>query len=186
MALFLLGLAIFFATHFFTAFARGPREGLIAKLGENGYKGLYSIVSLAGFALIVIGWRTADPSVLYVPPAWTRHIAYLLMLFSFVLLTAAYAPAGRIAAAAKHPMLAGVKIWAFAHLLVNGEVRSVILFGSFLAYAVIDRIAAKRRGAATRAAGPVLNDVIAVVVGLAGYAAIFLYGHQYIAGVALH
>lgn len=185
MLLFLLGLIIFFAVHFFTALARPARDRLAAQFGEMPYKGLYSLVSLAGFVLIVIGWRSADVSILYVTPGWMRHVAYLFMIPAFILLVAAYAPAGRIAAAVKHPMLAGVKLWAFAHLLVNGDVRSVILFGAFLVYAVIDRIAVKRRNAPVRAAGPFVNDVIAITVGLAAYAGVAFYGHQYIAGVAL-
>ncbi len=185
MTIFILGLVVFFGAHLFTAFARGPRAALVAKLGAMPYKGLYSLVSLAGFILIIIGWRGADASILYVTPAWTRHIAYLLVLLAFILLAAAYIPAGKIAAAAKHPMLAGVKLWAFAHLLVNGEVRSVILFGAFLAYGVIDRIAVKKRGEAGPVAGSTMNDVIAVIVGAGVYAAIAFWAHQYIAGVAL-
>lgn len=185
MALFLSGLAIFFGSHLFTALARGPREALVKKLGAGPYKGLYSLVSLAGFALIVVGWRGADASTVYAPPEGGRHIAYLLTLFAFVMLAAAYAPAGKIAAAIKHPMLAGVKAWAFAHLLVNGELRSVILFGAFLAYGVIDRIAVKRRGDNGPAPGPWRNDVIAVVAGVAAWLAVYLFLHPYIAGVAL-
>ncbi|MGF1544227.1 MAG: NnrU family protein [Parvularculaceae bacterium] len=186
MALFLLGLLVFFGSHLFTAFARRPRAALVARIGEGPYKGLYSLVALAGFVLIAMGWPRADASVLYVSPDWMRGATYVLVLIAFVLFAAAYAPAGRIAGATKHPMLAGLKIWAFAHLLVNGEVRSLILFGSFLAYAVVDRIAVKRRDAPTRAAGPLRNDAIAVAVGLAGYLAVALYGHRYIAGVGLY
>jgi uncharacterized membrane protein len=185
MTVFILGLLIFFGAHLFTALARGARASMVAKLGEGPYKGLYSLVSLAGFVLIVIGWRGADAGLLYVAPPWARHITYVLVLIAFVLLAAAYLPAGRIAAAAKHPMLAGVKIWALAHLLVNGEVRSVILFGSFLAYAVIDRIAVKKRGETGRAAGPLRNDILAIVAGAAFYAAVAFWAHKYIAGVAL-
>lgn len=185
MALFLLGLIIFFGAHLFSGLMRGPRAAVIDKTGEMPYKGLYSLISIAGFVLIVMGWKAADASVIYATPYWLRHVTHLLMLIAFILLAAAYLPAGKIAAAAKHPMLAGVKIWAFAHLLVNGEVRSIILFGSFLAYAVIDRIAVKKRGETSRAAGPVMNDVIAVFVGGTVFAAIAFYGHQYIAGVAL-
>lgn len=185
MTLMIVGMLIFFAAHFFSALFRDTRAAVIGKVGENGYKGIYSLISLAGFALIIIGWGSANASGLYYPPPFMRHIAFLLMLFSIILLAAAYAPAGKIAHAVKHPMLAGVKLWAFAHLLVNGEVRSVILFGAFLAFAIVDRIAVKRRNAPVRAAGPVTNDVIAIVAGLIAYAAILFYLHPYIAGVPL-
>jgi uncharacterized membrane protein len=185
MTYFILGLIVFFATHLFSSLARAGRAGLITKLGPGPYKGLYALVSLAGFVLIIIGWRGADASVLYAGPPFFRHIAYLLIAIAFVLLAAAYLPAGKIAAATKHPMLAGVKIWAFAHLLVNGELRSILLFGSFLAYAVIARIAAKRRDEPVRTAGPAKNDIIAIMVGLAAAAFVALFAHRYIAGVAL-
>lgn len=185
MTLFILGLAIFFGTHLCTALARGPRDALIAKLGPMPYKGLYSVAALAGFALIIVGWRGADASLLYSPPTWGRHVAYLLMLIALVLLAAAYLPAGKIAAAAKHPMLAGVKLWAFGHLLANGEARSVILFGAFLAFAIVDRIAVKKRNEKTPAPGPAANDLMAIVIGLAAWAAIYFFLHPYIAGVEL-
>lgn len=186
MAIFLLGLIVFFGTHFFTALMRPQRGALIAKLGEKPFKGLYALVSLAGFVLIILGWPNADASPLYTPPYFLRHVTFALMAISVILLVAAYAPAGRIAAAVKHPMLAGVKVWAFAHLLSNGEVRSVLLFGAFLAYAVIDRIAVKKRNAPTPAAGPVRNDIIVIVVGLVAYGVIAHFLHRYIAGVALY
>ncbi|MEL7485898.1 MAG: NnrU family protein [Pseudomonadota bacterium] len=185
MTIFLAGLALFLGSHFFSALARGPRAALVARLGEGGYKGVYSLASLAGFVLIYMGWPDASRAVIYAPPYWLRHVAYLLVLIAFIFTAAAYVPAGRIAAAVKHPMLAGVKVWAFAHLLSNGDLRSVILFGGVLAFAVVDRIAVKRRDAPTPKAGPVTNDAIAVVVGLAGYAVTLLYLHPYIAGVAL-
>lgn len=185
MILFILGLIIFFGTHLFTAAARGQREALVNRLGAGPYKGLYSLVSIAGFALIVIGWPKADATVIYVSPYWLVHVVYLLMLIALTLLAAAYLPKGRIARAAKHPMLAAVKIWAFAHLLVNGEVRSLLLFGAFLAYAVFDRIALKRRGEPVPASGPVMNDAIAVGVGAAAWAAIFFWLHPYIAGAPI-
>lgn len=185
MTLFILGLLIFFGTHLWTALARKGREGLIAKLGAGPYKGLYSLAAIAGFALIVIGWRGADTSVVYTPPAFLTHVTYLLVLLALILLAAAYLPAGKIAAAAKHPMLAGVKLWAFGHLLVNGEVRSIMLFGAFLAYGVIDRIAVKKRNEPTPKAGPISNDLIAVAVGAGAWAAIYFFLHPFIAGVAL-
>lgn len=185
MTIFLLGLIIFFGTHLWTALARKSREGLIRKLGAGPYKGLYSVVAIAGFVMIVRGWRGADASVVYSPPAFLQHVTYLLVFLALVLLAAAYLPKGRIAAAAKHPMLAGVKLWAFGHLLSNGEVRSVILFGAFLAYGVIDRIMVKKRNEPTPKAGPVANDIIAVAVGAGAWAAIYFFLHPYIAGVAL-
>ncbi len=185
MTLLLAGLVIFFAAHYFTALARGSRDGLVQRLGAGPYKGVYSLIALVGFALIIAGWRSADASLLYAPPAFLRHATLGLMPFATILIVAAYAPAGRIAAAVKHPMLAAVKIWAFAHLLSNGEVRSVLLFGAFLVFAVIDRIAVKRRGEETRPAGPVMNDVIVVVAGLVLYVVIYLWAHPWISGVPL-
>lgn len=185
MALFILGLIIFFGTHLWTALARKGREGLIKRLGAGPYKGLYSLAAIAGFALIVIGWRGADASIVYSPPAYLKHVTYLLVFLALVLLAAAYLPKGRIAAAVKHPMLAGVKLWAFGHLLSNGEVRSLILFGAFLAYAVIDRIVVKKRNEPTPKAGPIANDAIAAAVGAGAWAAIYFFLHPFIAGVSL-
>lgn len=185
MTLFILGLIIFFGSHLWTACARGGRERLIAKLGAGPYRGLYSLVSIAGFALIVIGWRGADASVVYAPPAFLKHITYLFVFLALILLAAAYLPAGKIAAAAKHPMLAGVKLWAFGHLLSNGEVRSLILFGAFLAFGVVDRIVVIKRNEPTRAAGPAGNDLVAVAIGAGAFAAIYFFLHRYIAGVDL-
>lgn len=185
MALFILGLTIFFVTHFWTAFARGPRGALVGKIGEMGYKAAYSILAAIGFALIIIGWKNADASLLYAPPAWARHVTYLLVLLSFISLAAAYLPKGHLAPALKHPMLAGVKLWAAGHLLANGEVRSVILFGAFLAFAVVDRIAVKKRAEPAPQRGPVVNDFLAIAVGAALWALIFFYGHRYVAGVSL-
>jgi len=185
MTLFVSGLIIFFAAHLFTPLMRSAREGLIGRLGAGGYRGLHSLVSAAGLALIVLGWPGADRTVLYVAPYWTVHIAYALTLLAFICLAAAYLPKGRIAAALKHPMLAGVKAWAFAHLLVNGDVRSLLLFGGFLAYGLIDRIMVKRRGAPTPAPGPFRNDILAIVGGAAVWAAVYFWLHPYIAGVSL-
>ena len=183
--MFLGGLFLFFSIHGFAALFRGARGAVIARLGEGPYKGVYTLIAAAGLTLIVFGWPRADTSLLYAPPYVLRHATNLLMLFAMILLVAAYAPAGRIAAAVKHPMLAGVKTWALAHLLANGEVRSVLLFGAFLVFAVVDRIAVKRRGAPVRAAGPLKNDVIVVIIGVALYAAVVFYLHRFIAGVPI-
>lgn len=188
MIFFFLGLIIFFGAHILTAFARGLRAGVVKAIGEAGYKGLYSIVSTIGLGLIIFGWPAAGaawPHPLFVPNFAVVPVAFVLMFCALTLLAAAYLPAGRIAAAARHPMLAGVKIWAFAHLLVNGEVRALVLFGAFLAFGVLDRIAVKKRGAPTRAAGPLLNDLLAILVGAGAWVAIFLFLHRHIAGVDL-
>ncbi len=185
MILFILGLIIFFLPHLYTPFARRSREALKKRLGEGPYRGLYSLVSGVGFALIIIGWRDADRTVLYVSPYWLVYVGFALNLAALIFLAAAYLPKGKLAPLLKHPMLAGVKAWSFAHLLVNGDVRSVILFGSFLAYGVIDRMAVKARNAPTPAEGPFRNDLIAIAFGGALWALIYLYLHPYIAGVAL-
>jgi uncharacterized membrane protein len=183
------GLVIFFGTHFFSAYrSREPGKDIREKMGQGPYMGLYSLVSLAGFALIVWGYGAARPApVLYVPPSWFAHINLVLMLFAMVFLAAAYMPTGHIKKAVKHPMLLAVKVWATGHLLANGELNSVLLFGSFLAYGVLDRIAVKKRG--DNGPGPdvkanVMGDVGAVVVGLGAYAAIAHWLHPVLFGVS--
>ncbi len=188
MSLLILGLALFLGVHSISIVAPGWRDAQAARLGENAWKGVYTLLSLAGFAMIVYGYGQARqaPMVLYVPPVALRHVALLLMLPVFVLLLAAYLP-GRIKSAARHPMLAATKLWALAHLLANGNLADVLLFGGFLAWAVADRISMKRRvqrplpGAP---AGP-FNDVIAVVAGLALYGLFVTVGHRWLIGVAL-
>lgn len=188
MSLLILGLALFLGVHSISIVAPGWRDAQAARLGDNAWKGLYTLLSLAGFAMLVYGYGQARqaPVVLYVPPLALRHVALLLMLPVFVLLLAAYLP-GRIKSAAKHPMLAATKLWALAHLLANGNLADVLLFGGFLAWAVADRISMKRRvqrplpGAP---AGP-FNDVIAVVAGLALYGLFVTVGHRWLIGVAL-
>lgn len=186
MTLFLAGLAVFFGAHLFSTF-RSREEGrdLKQKLGYATYMGLYSLISLIGLVLIVQGYAAMRPSeVLYVPPVWMQHINLLLMVPALILLVASNMPAGKIKVATKHPMLAAVKLWALGHLLANGELNSVILFGSFLVYAVIDRIAVKKRGDNGPAGpGDVKWDIAAVVVGLALYGAIMMWLHPILFGV---
>lgn len=188
MTYLILGLVIFFAGHLFSAFrSREPGKDIKTKLGAGPYMGLYSLVSIAGFALIVWGYGAARPApILYTPPAFLAHINLLLMVFAMILLAAAYLPTGHIKKAVKHPMLAAVKIWAFGHLLANGELNSVLLFGSFLAYGVIDRIAVKKRGdngPGPEVAANVMGDIGAVAVGLIAYGAIAFYLHPILFGV---
>jgi len=187
MTYLLAGLAIFLGAHSTAIVAPAWRDRMAAKLGENGWKALYAVVSVAGFLLIIKGYGQArlEPTVLYLPPTGLRHVAALLMLPVFPLLLAAYFP-GRIKAAAKHPMLAAVKLWALAHLLANGMLADVLLFGGFLAWAVADRISLKRRPARPTPGLPAskLNDVIAVAGGLAIYALFVTWAHLRLFGVS--
>lgn len=186
MTLLIIGLAIFFAAHVFTMY-RGPRAVAVARLGEGGYKTLYSLASLIGLVLIVWGfgrYRAEGYIPLWDPPLWGRHLALALMWPVFVLLVAAYAP-GAIKRKVRHPMLAAVKIWAFAHLLANGDLGSLLLFGSFLVWAVVDRIAVKRRPGSDAAVpvGSPRNDVMAVVAGTIVYVAFLFWLHPLLIGV---
>lgn len=190
MLYLVLGFAIFFSTHLFSAFrSREKGRDLRVKLGEGPYMGLYSLVALLGFVLIVYGYIEARPSqVIYAAPIWGRHLNYVLMPITLILLVAAYVPTGYIKRWAKHPMLAAVKVWAFGHLLANGELAAILLFGLFFAYAVVARIAAKRRGdvgPGPEATVRVTNDLIAVVLGLVVFAAITFYLHPILFGVAV-
>lgn len=186
MTYLIVGLVLFFGIHSIEIFSPAIRSNAVARIGEKPWKGLYSLLSIAGFVLVIWGYGVArqHPVLLYAPPVWTRHVAALLMLPVFPLLFAAYMP-GRIKAAVKHPMLAAIKFWALAHLLANGMLADVLLFGGFLAWAVADRISMKHRvprpvpGAPSKA-----NDVIAVVAGLAVYVIFALWLHVRLIGVA--
>lgn len=191
MLLLLLGLFIFFGIHLLPT-QPDMRRGLAARFGEGGYKLLFSIVSLIGFAVIVIGYHKLQLAPgkspqLWTPPAWGRHVTMALMLPVFILLVSAYLP-GRITAAVKHPMILAVKLWALGHLFVRGDLGSLVLFAGFLAWAVFDRISLKRREAAGLVrpkSGPVLNDAIAVVAGLGLYYAMAKWGHPLLIGVPI-
>ena len=190
MSLFLIGLVVFLGVHSVAIVAPGWRTAWVAQRGEGGWKGIYALLSAVGLVLIVVGYGMArrEPVVLYAPPTMLRHVALLLMLPVFPLLFAAYLP-GRIRAATKHPMLLAVKLWATAHLLANGTLVDVVLFGSFLAWAVVDRISVKRRASADRHAAPgappsPANDAIAVVAGLVVYVAVLFWAHRAVIGVS--
>ena len=187
MAWLLIGLVLFLGIHSVSIVARPWRNAQIAQRGERAWKGLYTVVSLVGIVLIVYGYAVArqSPMVLYTPPSWTRHLALLLMLPVFPLLFASSLP-GRIKTAAKHPMLLATKLWALAHLLANGTLADVLLFGGFLVWAVVDRIAVKRRPLPAVAVGPVrpMNDVIALVGGLLVYAVFVSWAHAWLFGVS--
>lgn len=183
MLLLSLGLVLFLATHSLSRF-RPLRDGLEAKLGAMPFKGLYSLLVLAGFALIIIGYgqyRAAGYIEVWTPPPALKPLSYLLMMPVFVLLIAAYAP-GKIKAAVVHPMLAAVKLWALAHFLVNGDLGSMLLFGGFLAWGLFARI---RLGKAQRVKAPwSIGDTAAVIGGLVGWAVTLMWLHPILIGVS--
>ena len=189
MTLLMLGLVLFLGVHSTRIVADGWRTATIARVGEMPWKGIYSLLSIAGFVLLVIGYGAArqSPVVLFAPPAWTRHLAALLTIPAFVLLAAAYVPGNAIKRAVGHPMMAGVKVWALAHLIANGTLADVLLFGTFLAWAVLGFIAARRRDRAsgtTYPAGPGSRTAIAVVAGLVAWAVFAFALHRPLIGVA--
>jgi uncharacterized membrane protein len=185
----ILGLILFLGVHSVSIIDVDWRHRMATRFGELPWKGLYGLIALLGVVLIVIGYgdarRLVDPIVLYQAPLWMRHITLLLMLPVFVLLLAAYLP-GRIQRGAKHPMLLAVKIWALAHLLANGTLADVLLFGSFLAWAVADRISLKRRAPVPVPGAPAgrWNDWIALGGGLVLYLLFLLWWHEALFGVS--
>lgn len=188
MTYLVLGLLLFLGTHSIRIVADGWRTAQVSRLGENRWKGLYSLASALGLGLIVLGYglARAEPVALWAPPAWTRHLAALLTLPAFILIAAAYVPGSRIKAALGHPMLAGTKVWAVAHLLSNGNLADVLLFGAFLAWAVVDFSSARRRD---RAAGVVYRpgsaarDGLAVAAGTGVWALFAGFLHLWLIGV---
>jgi uncharacterized membrane protein len=188
MSKLLLGLFLFFAAHSVSIINDPWRERMVAKYGAGPWKGLYALVSVVGFALIVWGYGLARhaPAMLYMPPMWLRPVAMLILVPVFPLLLSAYFP-GRIQKVAKHPMLVATKLWAFGHLLANGTLASSLLFGAFLAWAILDRISMKDRAQRRIPSAPAAkaNDITVVVGGLALYAA-FVFGlHTWLIGVPL-
>lgn len=187
LGLLILGLVLFLGVHTLTT-QRATRAALIGKFGRGGYMGLYSLASFAGLALIVWGYsvyRATGWVDVWSPPVAFRHVTLLLMLPAVILVVASYIR-GRIYTTLKHPMLAGIKLWAAAHLLANGDLGSIVLFGSFLAWAVYDRISLKHRadaGAPPIPVGGPGNDVIAVAVGVVVYVALAFAFHPLVIGV---
>jgi uncharacterized membrane protein len=190
MTILILGLIVFIGAHSFTM-AREQRAQAIARLGEGPYKGLYSFVSLIGLVLIVWGYgeyRAGGYIQVWTPPVWARHLAVPLVWLSFVAFAAAYLP-GRIKRALKHPMLAGLKVWAFAHLLANGDLGSIVLFAALLAWAVVARISTKRRDEVVDHGGPAAapagwrNDVLALAIGTVLYLVFLWWLHPLLIGV---
>lgn len=177
MLVLIAGLVIFLGVHLLPTFP-ARRQALVSALGELPYKGLFSLVALAGLILIVYGKSQVAFVSIWEPPAFLRHITMLLVLLSFIVLPAAYIPSN-IKLKLKHPMLVAIKLWALGHLLSNGDLASMILFGSFLAFAIYDRISVKRRALLpTIQRQPLYMDAIVVIVGAALFMAVAMHHYQ--------
>ena len=183
MITLVVGLVLFLGAHSVRIVAEGWRTSAIASAGEKAWKGVYSLVAIAGFVLIAVGYGLArqSPVVLWEqPPVWTRHLAALLTLVAFVLVAAAYVPGNQLKSTLHHPMVLGVKVWAFAHLLANNTLADVVLFGSFLGWAVLDYRSARKRDQAAGTsypAGRASRTAIAVVAGVIAWAVFAFWLH---------
>ncbi|MET1415097.1 NnrU family protein [Roseibium sp. HPY-6] len=189
MSLLIAGIILFFGMHV-VPMLPAVRSGLSERLGENAYKGLFALVSAVGLGLLIYGYgaaRADGPPLVYDPPIWLHHVTMLLMVPVFIFLVAAYVPS-KIKRALKHPMLVAVKLWALSHLLTNGDLASVLLFGSFFLWAVADRISVKKRGPGA-GQGPAVgepgkySDVIVILIGLALYGLFVWKLHVLLIGV---
>jgi uncharacterized membrane protein len=189
MTLLLLGLLLFLGVHSVRVFADGWRSRTMARLGPGAWKGAYTLVSLLGFALLVWGYALARqaPVVLWTPPAGMRHLASLLVLVAFVLLAAAYVPGNAIKARLHHPMVLATKTWAIAHLLANGTLADVLLFGGFLVWAVLLFRASRQRDRAhgvVYPAGRLGPTVLTVALGVVAWALFAFWAHAWLIGVS--
>lgn len=191
MMMMVVGLLVFFLIHLVPT-VPDVRQGLIERMGEAAYKIFFTVVSAVGLALIVYGYSKLhltpgkNPQI-WTPPYVLRHVTMLLMPIALVMLAAAYIPS-RIRTVLKHPMLAAIKVWALAHLLVRGDLASMVLFGSFLAWAVYDRISVKRRhalGPLGARSGGIGGDIAVLVVGAALSFVMVKWGHAWLVGVPL-
>ena len=188
MSLLILGLVLFLAPHSVRMLADGWRTRTLSRVGEGAYKGVYSIVSVLGFGLIIYGFGLArqQPVQVWSPPYGMRHVASLLTLLAFMLLAAAYVPGNQIKARLHHPMVLGVKAWALAHLAANGNLAHLVLFGSFLAWGVWNFVASRRRDRLAGVQYPAGNSkatAITVVAGLAGWVVFAFLLHGWLIGV---
>lgn len=188
MSVLILGLLIFLGVHSLRLFADDWRSRQLARLGEMRWKGLYALVSLIGFVLICWGFGLArqHPVLLYVPPLALRHLNALFTLIAFVLIAAAYIPRNHLKARLGHPMLLGVKVWAFGHLLATGMLHDVLLFGAFLAWGIVLFVASRRRdrlAGTIYPAGTLVGDALAAVIGIVAWAVFALWLHLWLIGV---
>ena len=188
MSFLILGLVLFLGVHSVRIFAGGWREAQIARLGEMRWKGVYSLLSAAGLGLVIWGFSIArlDAPLLWAAPTALRHLAAGLTLPAFILLVAAYVPGSRIKAAVGHPMVAGVKLWALAHLMANGNLAHATLFGAFLIWAIVSFVSSRRRDRLAGRTYPVLGgsrDAIVIGIGFSAWALFAFLGHAWLIGV---
>ncbi|HET7930359.1 MAG TPA: NnrU family protein [Rhodanobacteraceae bacterium] len=188
MPILILGLILFLGMHSVHMLAPALRERMVARIGLLPWKGVHSLVSIAGFVLIVVGFGMARhaPVLLYVPPMWLEHLNALFTLVAFVLIAAAYIPRNHLKAKLGHPMLLGVKLWAFGHLLATGFLHDVVLFGAFLAWAIADFAVSRRRdrhAGTVYPAGTLAFDGLTIAVGVVAWAIFALLLHQWLIGV---
>lgn len=188
MILLVIGLVLFLGIHSARIFAEPARQRFIAQRGAGAWKGLYTLVSILGFALLIYGYGLArqQPVLLWAPPTWTRHLAALLTLPAFVLLAAAYVPGNGIKARLGHPMVLGVKLWALSHLLANNTLADLLLFGGFLVWSILSFRAARARDRASGAAPPsssLAMTAVTVLAGLAAWAGFAFWAHAAWIGV---
>jgi uncharacterized membrane protein len=188
MNFLILGLVLFLGAHSIRILGGDWRDRQIARFGENRWKGVYSLISAVGFGLIIWGYGIArvESPVLWGTPVWTRHLAALLTLPAFIFLVATYVPGSHIKAIVGHPMVAGVKLWALAHLLANGKLSATVLFGAFLVWAVADFASSRRRDRAAGRTYPIRGwsrDAMVMVIGFMAWLLFVRYGHVLLIGV---
>jgi uncharacterized membrane protein len=184
MTKLVLGVLLWSFTHFIPAVAVDFRKNLIAKLGENPYKGIFTLFVVLAVYMVISGWKATVPESIYLPPLWGRHATSLLVFVGFILFIAPYLPTN-FKRVLRHPQLTGVACWGIGHLLANGEARSIVLFGGLAAWAIIEILLLNRRdGARVKPdPAPVKNDIILVLAGIVVYAVVAI-SHQWLFGVS--
>lgn len=183
MLLLLTGLLIFVLIHLMPVFGMSLRASLLARLGKQPYRGLFSLVSIGALVLVYLGWTSTEPTALYSPPLWAFHVTPIFVLFGFILFFASQAPSN-IRRLVRHPQLTGVLLWAIGHLLANGEQRSVLLFGTFLVWTIVAMIGSNRRDGdwIKPPKQAFVKDIVTVFIGVVLYTG-FVFIHEWLIGV---
>lgn len=180
MTILIVGLVLFFAVHFVPSMT-GLKQALTGRFGTNGYRGVFSVVATLGLVLIIWGFSRAEWIDVYEPPWWGRYLTMTLVLVAFICM-AAFNLRGRIKRALRHPMLIGITIWGIGHLFANGDLASVLLFGSFVVFGILDIFLANAQNRVAVFEVKPMHDVLAVIVGTGAYV-VFLFLHPYVIGV---